>query len=56
MEVRTLIRKDSNFVSIEEFNGIVSDKDYIEGAIIIEINHKTIFSTEHWDYVDQMWS
>jgi len=47
---------DKKFISIKEFNGVLPDWDYIDGAIRLEINGQEIISLEMWDLIDQLWS
>jgi hypothetical protein len=54
--VDTYLRINNDFVSLREFNGKLPDKDYIEGAIVCRINDRDIFTTDHWDLIDQLWA
>jgi len=54
--IQTYFRIDNVFVPIEEFSGTLSDKDYIEGAIVCSINERELFQLKHYDLIDQLWA
>lgn len=53
--VNTYLKVDQKFIPISEYVGALPDKNYIEGAIICQIDNQDIFTMEHWDLVDQLW-
>jgi hypothetical protein len=55
MFVESYIKTGERFVPIREFQGIIVDPDYIEGAIEVRINGVDLITQEMWDYVDQLW-
>ena len=54
-EAKSFLKKDNNFIPVSEFNDIIPDYNYIEGAIEISKWGNQILSIENWDYVDQLW-
>ncbi|MEU8001040.1 hypothetical protein AB0B66_07750 [Catellatospora sp. NPDC049111] len=55
--IRTFLRsEDGTFLPVEEQVQPLSDSDYIEGAIEMNINGTEIIGRSEWDYVDQLWS
>ena len=55
-EVESYFWVADSFVPIESFHGRFKDEDYIDGAIELKINGKSILSLKHWDLVDQLWA
>lgn len=54
--VETLLKVGGEFVPVDVFDGPLPDRDYIEGAIILSVEGKTILGLQHWDLVDQLWA
>lgn len=54
-KVKSFFKKNNDFIPASEFNEVISDPDYIEGAIEISQWSKKILTTENCDYVDQLW-
>ena len=55
LEVISYIKNGEEFTRIEDFEGLIDDPDYIEGAIEIITQDNILLSLNDWDYVDQMW-
>ena len=54
-KVKFFFKKNNVFIPASEFNEVISDPEYVEGAIEISQWNKKILTTENWDYVDQLW-
>lgn len=54
-EIKSFFKKNNDFIPAAEFKDVISDPDYIEGAIEISQWNKKILTIENWDYVDQLW-
>ena len=50
-----MLQVGDELVPLEELKSPVLDEDYIEGAIELSVNGKTILSREQVDLVDQLW-
>lgn len=55
MKVDSFIKCGDKFVNVVEFNEVLKDADYIEGAMVLTINYVEIIDTSMWDYIDQLW-
>lgn len=55
MKVDSFIKCGGKFVNVVEFNEVLKDADYIEGAMVLTINYVEIIDTSMWDYIDQLW-
>lgn len=56
MKVRNYIKSGNRFIPLKQYESIVPNQDYIEGAIEIEQYGKIIFSVDYWDYIDELWN
>ena len=56
IELRSYIKKDEEYVDVFEFDDVIQDKNYIEGAICLKINDIYLINLEMWDYIDQLWA
>jgi hypothetical protein len=54
--IETLIKLGEEFVPVDELREGPPDPDYIEGAIVWEIDHQSLLTSRHWDLVDQLWA
>jgi hypothetical protein len=54
--IETLIKRGEEFVPLGEVRESPPDPDYIEGAIVWEIDHQSLLTSRHWDLVDQLWA
>lgn len=54
--VTTFLKTNDGFQSIDNYSGKISDTDYIEGAIVLQIANNEILGLEQWDLVDQLWA
>lgn len=54
--ILSLMKAGDKLVPIEEFEGPITDPDYIEGAIELIVDHKPILRREMIDYIDQLWA
>lgn len=55
MKVDSFIKCGEAFIHVTEFNGLLKDADYIEGAMLLTINHVEMINLSLWDYIDQLW-
>lgn len=55
VKVKSFFKKNNDFIPAAEFDDVISDPNYIEGAIEISQWNKKILTIENWDYVDQLW-
>lgn len=55
VKVETLIKSGDKFISVDIFDGYILEPDYVEGAIILQINNKEILTKELWDDVNHLW-
>lgn len=56
INVSTYLKIRDNFININDYNGLLKDTFYIEGAIELSIYNTKIIDISMWDYVDQLWS
>lgn len=56
INISTYLKIRDNFISINDYHGLLKDTFYIEGAIELSIYNIQIIDIEMWDYVDQLWS
>ncbi|AYY80459.1 MULTISPECIES: hypothetical protein [Proteus] len=56
LQVSTYLKIKDNFININEYNGLLKDSFYIEGAIELSIYNTKVIDIGMWDYVDQLWS
>jgi hypothetical protein len=54
--IKNYLKIENVFVPYEECSEIVSDSDYVEGAIELTINGVELVNKSMWDYVDQLWA
>lgn len=54
--IESFFKVSDIFVNANEFNGPITDPNYIAGAIRISVNEKTFLSLDMWDYIDQLWA
>jgi len=54
--IQTYFRVNDSFVPIEAFAGSITNKDYIEGAIVCSIYGRELFQLKHHDLIDQLWA
>ena len=55
LEVESFLKQGDNFISIINFYNLLSDINYIEGAIKISYQQKEILTLDNWDLIDQLW-
>lgn len=55
MKVDSFIKCSADFINVNTFNGVLKDGDYIEGGMILTINHVEMINLSLWDYIDQLW-
>ncbi len=55
MKIYTLIKRDNLFIPLSEWIGPFADINYIEGAIVIEVNEEKIIDEKLWDDVNHLW-
>ena len=53
--IETKLKRGDEFVSIEEWCGPISDPHYIEGAVVMSYEGKTLMGENLWDDVNYMW-
>jgi hypothetical protein len=53
--VWTFIRQDDEFVELSEARP-VAKQDYVEGAIVLEIDGEAVLDVDTWDDVNWLWS
>lgn len=56
IRVESYLLVGGDFHLVESYRGCVSDPQYVEGAIQLEINGVMILTLELFDYVDQLWA
>jgi len=56
MTIKTYLKKNNQFILIENFNFPLDDSFYIEGALELTINGIDLISIEMWDCIDQLWA
>lgn len=56
INISTYLKIKDNFININDYNGLLKDTFYIEGAIELSIYNIKVIDIEMWDYVDQLWS
>ena len=56
--VETYIKHKNHFVKIkpDTDSELVTNRFYVEGAIVIKYFTQEILGLAQWDYVDQLWS
>lgn len=55
VEIKSYIKKDEDFIPVEQFSGPVANRDYIDGAIEMQVNWVTIFDISLWDNLHELW-
>lgn len=55
ISLKSYIKLNDDYIDIFEFEGVIKDKNYIEGAIELTINNIELINLEMWDYIDQLW-
>ncbi|WEF34093.1 hypothetical protein [Pseudoduganella chitinolytica] len=53
--VETKLKRGDKFVSIEDWSGIISDPQYIEGVVVMSYQGQTLMGEDFWDDVNYMW-
>lgn len=53
--VWTFIRQDGRFVELSEARP-VANQDYVEGAIVLQIDGESVLGFDTWDDVNWLWS
>lgn len=48
--------EDGSFTPIQEWDGMISDPDYLEGALELTVNGVSLITPDMWDYIDQLWA
>ena len=56
VEIRSFMKVDGDLIPIEEFQGPIIDRLYIEGAIEMSVGRQTLLSRDMVDYIDQLWA
>ncbi|RZK00411.1 MAG: hypothetical protein EOO46_21110 [Flavobacterium sp.] len=56
IKIESYIKRDNEFILIDDFTGDVEDNYYVSGAFTLTVNGKEIFDLTHWDLVDQLWA
>ncbi|MGP4088674.1 hypothetical protein [Streptomyces sp. KR55] len=57
IDVKSCLRTpDGAFHDIHEATAYQGDRDYVEGAIELTVNHVPIIDRDMYDYVDQLWA
>jgi|GEM_PF-777089 len=56
VQARSYIQDGTEFTPVEDFQGVVTDKDYVTGAIELTVCGKKLISLKMWDLVDQLWA
>ncbi|MCC3650640.1 hypothetical protein LIX60_03865 [Streptomyces sp. S07_1.15] len=57
IEVKSyLMGADGKFHPVDQVSTYDGDRDYVEGAIELTINHVPIIDCDMYDYVDQLWA
>lgn len=56
VEVRSYIQAGDTFVPIAQFNGPLEDRNYVEGALELIIDGKTVSDISYNDLIDQFWA
>ena len=54
--VESFLKTGESFTRIDQFDGPLEDKFYIEGAIVCRIRGQQLLTLKHWDLVDQLWA
>lgn len=56
VEVETYIKLNDNFIKLSEFNNILPEEDnYVDGAIVLNVNGKEVLTFQHYDYIFLLW-
>ena len=53
--INSYVKVNNEFILIQEFSGSLPDKNYIEGALELDINGKKLIDKNSWDYIDHLW-
>lgn len=56
IQISTYLKIEDNFIKIDNYNGLLKNTFYIEGAIELSIYNIKIIDIGMWDCVDQLWS
>lgn len=56
IEIKSFLKTKGKFVPIREFNEVIVDPNYIDGAITIVAGGRELLTLGMWDYVDQLWT
>ena len=57
VRIQSFLRKeDETLVPIQEWDAVIADPDYLEGALDLTVNGVHLITPSMWDYVDQMWA
>lgn len=55
IEVRSYLKSGAEFVDVERFDGNIKDSDYIDGALVLNVNGVELVNVKMWDLIDQLW-
>ncbi|CAD5609073.1 hypothetical protein [Escherichia coli] len=56
ISVKTYLKINNEFIEFHEYNGGLSNINYIEGALELSINGVVLIDKTMWDYIDQLWA
>ncbi len=55
IEIESYLKRDDQFIPIDEFTGLVEDDFYVEGALVLRVDGNEIMDLSHYDLIDQLW-
>ena len=57
VRIQSFLRKeDETLVPIQEWDAVIADPDYLEGALELTVNGVPLISPVMWDYIDELWA
>lgn len=57
IHIQSFLRKENEtLVPIQEWDDLITDHEYLEGALELTINGSPLISPVMWDYVDELWA
>lgn len=56
IKISTYLKRGEEFFPLENFASSLLDEDYIEGAIELSIDGRSLLTRAEWDCIDQLWA
>jgi hypothetical protein len=56
IEISTYLKRGEDFIPLEKFACPLPDEDYVEGAIELSIDGRSLLTRAEWDCIDQLWA